>query len=172
MKVHELMWMAHDMGATPDERLQRGEWPNDPEGRMAKYTEICDRIYFSDTEMLLFSSMMQELRQVTLVFRTWRCTGRGQGQGEMISTTPDPSVLEMNGLTDFILIDMAHVGTVDGFSAHYKLLDSASLAGLQEVCQMPKRRRLTKNSERAGSEGSTSGPGGAAGAGPQQQVPM
>ena len=94
--MHELMWMAHDMGATPEERAQRGEWPEDTDGRLAKYTAICDRIYFSDTEMLLFSSMMYDKRGISLVFRTWRCTGKGQGQGELISTTPDPAVLEMN----------------------------------------------------------------------------
>ena len=167
MKVHELMWMAHDMGATPEERTQRGEWPEDSDGRLAKYTEICDRIYFSDTEMLLFSSWMYQKRGIALVFRTWRCTGARQGQGAHISTTPDPAVLEMNGVTDMIIVDMAHVGAVDGFSAHYKLLDSASLAGLQEVCQAPKRRRLTKNSERAGLEGAGQGPGAATGSAPR-----
>lgn len=169
MQVHELMWMAHDMGATPEERAHRGEWPEDTDGRLAKYTAICDRIYFSDTEMLLFSSMMYDKRGISLVFRTWRCTGKGQGQGELISTTPDPAVLEMNGITNMIMVDMAHVGTVDGFSAHYKLLDSASLAGLQEVCQPVKRRRLTKTSERAGAEGATSGPGAAVAGGPAHQ---
>ena len=87
MQVHELMWMAHDMGATPEERAHRGEWPEDTDGRLAKYTAICDRIYFSDTEMLLFSSMMYDKRGISLVFRTWRCTGKGQGQGSNTKDT-------------------------------------------------------------------------------------
>ena len=83
-----------------------------------------------------------------LVFRTWRCTGREQQKGEFITMVPDRAVLEMNGITEAIVVDLAHVGKLDGSSAHYKVLDAGSLEGLQEVKDLRrKRRRLTKHSD-------------------------
>lgn len=148
MQVQEMMWMQHDMGITAEERRMRGEWGEDPAARLAAYTDQCDKIYFSDTEMLLFSCMVHEKQGVPLVFRTWRCTGREQQKGEFITMVPDRAVLEMNGITEAIVVDLAHVGKLDGSSAHYKVLDAGSLEGLQEVKDLRrKRRRLTKHSD-------------------------
>jgi len=150
MKVHELMWMAHDMGITASERATRGEWGETPEDRLKAYSEQCDKIYFSDAEMLLFSSMMFEKRGIPIVFRTWRCTGMRERKGEFISTTPDRAWMEANGMTEAVVVDLSHTGRVDGTSAHYKVLNGGSLFELVQTKQVeppPKKRRLTKNDD-------------------------
>lgn len=148
MAIHEIMCMAHDLGITAKERADVGEWGEDPASRLEAYAAQCDRIYFSDAEMLLFSCMMYELSGLVFVFRTWRCTGREQAAGKYISTTPDPAMLERNGIKEGVIIDISHTGRVDAATAHYKLLDSGSLKGLTEVRQVTtKRRRLCKTSE-------------------------
>lgn len=133
MKVHEIMWMQHDMGITAKERDANGEWGDTADSRLAKYTEQCDRLYFSDSEMFLFACWMFEEKGLPLYFRTWRCTGTGGGSGEFVAGVPDPKMLQTNGITEAVVIDMDHNGRVDGLTAHYKLLDGGSLDGLTEV---------------------------------------
>ena len=149
MEVHELMWMQHDMGITDREREERGAWGTTPDERLAAYTAQCDKIYFSDTEMLLFSCMMYEKRGLPFLFRVYRCTGTGGGVAKKITTTPNEEALRMMGITECVVVDMDHNGRVDGFSAHYKLLDGASIEGLTEVHREPqqKRRRLVKGTD-------------------------
>ena len=150
MKVHELMWMTHDMGITAQERELRGEWGETSKERLKAYSEQCDKIYFSDAEMLLFSSMMFEMRGIAIVFRTWRCTGHKESKGEFISMTPDRGWLEANGIVEAVIVDLSHTGCVDGTSAHYKLLNGGSLFDLvqtRKVEPATKKRRLTKNDD-------------------------
>lgn len=147
MAVHELMWMQHDMGITSEEREQRGEWPEEPDARLAKYTELCDtlgtRLYFSDTEMLMFASWFYEKKGIPLCFRIWRCTGRDSANGELISHTPDLGALRANGIQAAVMIDMAHNGRLDGWAAHYKVIESGSVEHIIEVKHTrPPRRRL------------------------------
>lgn len=146
MQVHEIMWYQHDVGIPQEEREKRGEWPEDAEGRLAAYSEQCDSIYFADAEMLLFSCMMFELRGVPLLFRTFRTFGEEeQATGEHIANTPDEAVLHLNGIHEAVVVDLSHSGRVDGFTAHYRLLDfTASLDGLLEVHDMRPRKRKSR----------------------------
>ena len=148
MKVHELMWMTHDLGITAAERETRGEWGDTPESHLEAYSKQCDHIYFSDAEMLMFSSMMYEKRNIPIVFRTWRCTGPRERKGDFISMTPDRAWMEANGMNEAIVVDLSHTGSVDGTSAHYKILNGGSLFELVQTRQVEpqaKKRRLTKN---------------------------
>ena len=128
--VHELIWLAHDVGITADERAVRGAWGGTPAERLEAYSELCDNIYFSDVEMLLFSSMMYELRGVAIVFRTWRCTGVCEDVGKFICTTPDREFMDSLAVTNQIIVDVSHTGRMDGKNAHYKLLNGGSLIDL------------------------------------------
>ena len=154
MKVGEIMWMQHALGVTTREASDAVEWGDSPESHLAAYASVCDRLYFSDAEMLMFSSMIWERRQLPLVFRTFRCTGRDTATGKYISTTPDPQYMTLHNVTECIVIDMAHTGTVDAFSAHYKLLSSASLEGLTQVntASAVRRRRLVRTGESTGQD--------------------
>lgn len=147
MPVHELMWMTHDMGITAQERKARGEWGDNPTDRLKAYLEQSNRIYFSDTEMLLFSCMLYEKRQLPVLFRTWRSTGTGATSGSFISCTPSDEVFRMNGIHEAVIVDLHHSGRVDAASAHFKVIDSGSLRGLTEVRLPPKKRRLHKGSD-------------------------
>ena len=147
MPVHELMWMTHDMGITAQERRVCGEWGDNPTDRLKAYMEQSHRIYFSDTEMLLFSCMMYEKRKLPILFRTWRSTGTGASSGSFISCTPSEEVMRLNSINEAVVVDLHHSGRVDAASAHYKVLDSGGLRGLTEVRLPPKKRRLFKGSE-------------------------
>jgi len=159
MKVGEIMWMQHALGVTAREAVDAIEWGDDSEAHLAAYASVCDRLYFSDAEMLMFASMLWDRRKLPLVFRTFRCTGRDMATGKYISTTPDPQYLSLYDITECVVIDLAHTGTVDAFSAHYKLVSSASIEGLTQVHKPPqeRRRRLIRNSTstEAGSESPT-----------------
>jgi hypothetical protein len=150
MRVHEIMWLQHDMGIPQSERAKRGEWPADPAGRLAAYSEQCDSVYFGEAEMMMFSCMMFELRGVLLFFRTFRTTGEDdEASGEHVANTPDDEILRANGFKEAIVVDLSHSGRVDGFTAHYRLLDSAgSLKGLLDVHEVrPRKRRLIKTGD-------------------------
>jgi hypothetical protein len=158
LKVHEVMRFAHDFGISNEERAKRShdsEWGETAADHMKAYSRLCERVYFSDAEMLLFSSMIFERRGLPIVFRTWRCTGALEDIGEFVSCTPDPAILELNGISSAVIVDLAHVGIADSTNAHWKLLDSGSLLGLTEVrvlrpptpAPTAKRRRLIKSSE-------------------------
>ena len=94
-------------------------------------------------------AVLLKRRRLPVMFRTFRCTGVDMSNGEYISTTPDPQYMHMHGIFESVLIDMAHTGRVDGFSAHYKLVSSASLEGLTQVdrSRSDRRRRLIRNNE-------------------------
>ena len=100
MKVHEIMWMQHAIGVTAQEADGAVEWGDAPDSRLAAYTVVCDRLYFSDAEMLMFASMIWERRRLPVVFRTFRCTGVDMSKGEYISTTPDPQYMHMPHFED------------------------------------------------------------------------
>ena len=146
MEISEIMWMQHDLGIPSSEREKRGSWGNDASSRLSAYSEQCDKIYFSDTEMLMFSCMMYEKRGLPFLFRTYRCTGAQGAKATHIANTPNVEVFHMLGIKECVVVDMDHNGSVDGFSAHYKLLDGASIEGLTAVHKEPRsvRRRLTK----------------------------
>lgn len=133
MPVHEIMWMQHDMGIPEPEREARGPWGGTAEERLAAYTAQCDDIYFSDAEMLMFASWMMDKRGLHLLFRTYRCTGRGGGTADLICHTPDPQVLRANGINSAVVIDLDHSGSVDSLTAHYKIIEGGSLQGLTKV---------------------------------------
>tara|TARA_Y100000768_G_scaffold247237_1_gene187559 strand:- start:1314 stop:2021 length:708 start_codon:yes stop_codon:yes gene_type:complete len=132
MQVHELVALTHDVGTSEQERTKAGPWPEDPEGRLARFVECADTLYMSDAEMLIFSCIMFE-RDVPICFRTWRCTGAGRSSGQFISATPDPARMRECGAPDAIIVDLAHNGTCDSRFAHYKVIDSGSLRGLTDV---------------------------------------
>ena len=167
MQVHELMALTHDLGATAKEREKAGPWPEDPEGRLARYVAASDRLYMSDAEMLCFSCWMYE-RGVPVCFRTWRCTGTGGAQGQFVSATPNPEFMKAMGVTEAVIVDLDHNGTRDSRTAHFKILDSASLQGLTDVVKVarprpasdsgapnPVRRRLVSGGEAGSSSGDT-----------------
>lgn len=139
MAVHEIMWMQHDMGITEKERNERGEWGDDPASRLAAYSAQCEKMYFSDSEMMLFSCMMFEKRGIPFLFRTYRCTG--DGNAKHITNTPNVEVFASLGIKDCIVVDLDHSGSVDGSSAHYKLLEGGSLDGLIKVHRRCVKRR-------------------------------
>ena len=87
--------------------------------------------------MLMFSCMMYEKRGLPFLFRVYRCTGKEGGAAEKITTTPNEEALRMMGINECVVVDMDHNGRVDGFSAHYKLLDGACIEGLTEVHREP-----------------------------------
>lgn len=138
MPVHELMWLQHDMGVSPEERSQAEEWGSSPESRLKGYERVCDKIYFSDLEMMIFACMMWE-KNVPIMFRVWRVTGQQQDHGTLVHTLPEKDFYTANGVKKAVIIDMAHTGSVDHASAHYKLLSSASIRGLTSCG--PKRPR-------------------------------
>ena len=140
--VHELMWLQHDLGASPEERAQAEEWGESPESRFQAYSKVCDDIYFSDTEMMVFASMMLERRPlIPILFRVWRVTGHRQDVGELIQTVPSQDFYTQHAVHEAIIIDLAHVGRVDGASAHYKLLSSASIEGLTKCHPHTSKRK-------------------------------
>lgn len=132
MQVHELVTLTHDVGTPSQERQKAGPWPEDPDGRLARFLICADKFYMSDVEMLFFSCMMYE-RDIPICFRTWRCTGVGDANGKFISATPDPECMKRNGFPDAVIVDLAHNGTRDSRFAHYKVIDSGSLRGLTDV---------------------------------------
>jgi hypothetical protein len=136
--VHELLWLQHDLGASPEERVHTEEWGSTPESRLAAYSKICNKVYFSDTEMLIFASMLWE-RSIPILFRVWRVTGTRQDVGTLVHTVPDKSFYLENGVREVVVIDLAHTGDPDHANAHYKLINSASIHGLT-TCG-PKRGR-------------------------------
>ena len=139
MPVHELMWLQHHVGTPLQEREHREPWGDSPESRLVAYSKVCDKIYLSDTEMMVFASMMYE-KNLPLLFRVWRVTGPNQERGELVHTLPDKAFYTQSGLTEAIVIDIAHTGRVDEASAHYKLLSTSSLRGLTS-CHSCKRER-------------------------------
>ena len=50
MRYHELIALAHDAGISSAERAKLGPWPEDADGRMARYIQQEDRVYFCDAE--------------------------------------------------------------------------------------------------------------------------
>ena len=91
--------------------------------------------------------MMYELRGVLFFFRTFRTVGEDDAAtGAHVANTPDEQILRTNGLEEAIVVDLDHSGRVDGFTAHYRLLDFAgSLDGLLEVEEVhPRKRKLVK----------------------------
>jgi hypothetical protein len=138
MAVHELMWLQHDLGASPEERVQAEEWGCTPESRLAAYSKVCKNVYFSDSEMMIFASMLWE-RNIPILFRVWRVTGNREDVGTLVHTLPEKSFYLENGVNEAVVVDLAHSGDLDHASAHYKLLSSASMHGLT-VCG-PKRER-------------------------------
>jgi hypothetical protein len=135
MKVHEIIRLLHDFSIPESERNLRGEWGEDPASQLAKYSELCEKIYFSDAEMLMFSSMMWERRRLPVMFRVFRVevdTELPSGwKGLHQTTTPEPDTfLDVTGSDQALLIDVAHVGHQDGWGAHYKLLIHGSIDGL------------------------------------------
>lgn len=142
MKVHEIIRMLHDLGIPASERVVRGEWGDDPSAQLVKYNELCDHLYFSDAEMLLFSCMMWELRRLPVLFRVFRVeedASQASGwKGVHSTTTPEPATLRaVTGSDKALVIDVAHVGMLDGWGAHYKLLIHGSIFGLTACRSQP-----------------------------------
>lgn len=134
MCYHSIIALQHDAGITAEERLDIGEWPEDPQERLERYNQQCDILYGSPAEMLCFSCMMHEMTGVAIMCRTWRCCNRNDRiNGTMIQTAPDVSGFADFGVKDIVVIDLEHVGGLDSTSSHYKLLDSASLLNQIEV---------------------------------------
>ena len=46
MQVHEIMWLQHDLGATPREREEFGEWGGDAASRLHAYERKCLTKYY------------------------------------------------------------------------------------------------------------------------------
>ena len=138
-QVHELVWLQHDLGRSPEERVDSEEWGESADSRLVAYLRICETVYFTDLEMLVFACIVWQRRGVPMLFRIWRVTGAHQEKGELVHTLPERKFFTAQGVTEAIVIDMAHTGRTDHASAHYKLLSSASLQGL--TCCRPKRSR-------------------------------
>ena len=132
MPVHELVWMQHALGVTQEEQENMEEWGSSPDERLVQYNKICGKVYFSDVEMLIFACMMYE-RSIPVFFRGWRVTGLRQDVGTLVHTLPDKSFYTSSGIEDAVVVDLAHTGSIDQSTAHYKLLSSASIQGLT-VC--------------------------------------
>ena len=132
MPVHELVWMQHALGVTQEEQEKMEEWGSSPDERLVQYNKICGKVYFSDVEMLIFACMMYE-RSIPVFFRVWRVTGLRQDVGTLVHTLPDKSFYTSSGIEDAVVVDLAHTGSIDQSTAHYKLLSSASIQGLT-VC--------------------------------------
>lgn len=148
MQVNEIMQLQHDAGITPSERETHGGWGASVQDRLSAYTRVCERIYFSDAEMLMFASWLFETHEIPVMFRVYRCTGAHGANGQHISNTPDPELLRSMGIEEAVILEMDHNGRVDGASAHYKLLEGGSLAGLTEVKHTERRpRRLVKTAD-------------------------
>lgn len=142
--VHELIWLQHDIGASPEERAQSEEWGSSAASRLEAYSKVCDTIYFGETEMMVFATMMLEQCGVAILFRVWRVTGPRQNIGTLVQTLPNKGFYRENGIHEAIVVDLAHTGTLDGASAHYKLLSSSSIQGLTKCGPAnPKRARET-----------------------------
>ena len=139
MAVHDIITLHHDVGIPQRERDMYGYWGDDPEPRLSAYLANAERIYFSDAEMLLFSCMMHE-KGVNICFRTHRAQGRNAIH---LSTTPNVEIMKAHGIKDVFVVDLVHLGRLDGSSAHYKVLEGGSLVGLLELNLDPPRRLLT-----------------------------
>lgn len=163
MKVHEIIRLLHDYSIPEEERALRGEWGDDPAVQLVKYNDLCGRMYFSDAEMLMFSCMMWERRRLPVMFRVFRVEhdplDPAVWKGTYQTTTPEPEVFRaITKSDDALVIDVAHVGVLDGWGAHYKLLIHGSVDGLTQcLCQQQPaqkspaseptpRRRLRRNS--------------------------
>ena len=134
MCYHEIIWMQHDLGASPEERAQHGQWPQEPKERLERYRSECDQLYFSPAEMVCFSTMMWEMTRTPIMFRTWRCTNQSNKKiGTMLQVAPDPEAFASHNINSQYVIDLEHLGRLDAHSSHYKLLDSGSLVGMIEV---------------------------------------
>jgi len=147
LKVHEIVRMLHDLGIPEQERQARGEWGEDASAQMRKYSELCERVYFSDVEMLMFSCMMWERRRLPILFRVFRVQEHPQNAfawvGTYVTTTPEPEIFRrITGLEEALIVDVAHLGQTDAFHAHYKLLTESSLSGLTSC---PTQTRPTRS---------------------------
>jgi len=145
-KVHEIMAMAHDTGIPPAERDRNGHWPEDPEGRLAKYKALQKSFFLCDAEMLIFAEMMYE-RNTPVLLRVWREDATHPNLGVLIHTVPEPSALHALGVSRAVVIDLFHTGVLDSRQAHYKLLDSGSLQDLVTVSHTPRSATKRARSE-------------------------
>ena len=112
--------------------MQGGGWGDGVQQRFARYSSRCETLYFAEPEILAFASLMHE-NGTDLCFRVWRARG---GRATLIHTIPDPEAMRAAGVDAAVLVDLLHSGERDARSAHYRFLDSASLAGL---CETPVR---------------------------------
>ena len=133
MCYHELIALSHDAGISSPECKKRGPWPEDTDGKMARYISQEDDVYFCDAEMMAFAETMHE-EGIDIVFRVWRnFTPSMPHKSTLISVTPDPEMLALVDIHEAVVVDLAHVGERDGRNAHYKLCNSGSLYGLIRV---------------------------------------
>lgn len=133
MKTHEIIRMQHDFGIPEHERKKRGEWGESPSQQLEAYRAQADSIYFSDAEMIMFASWLLEERGLPVMFRTYRCKDETSTDAELITCTPDPIIFDEKGITEAVVVELDFCGTADAFSAHYKIIEGASLQGLTTV---------------------------------------
>lgn len=125
MEVHEIVHLQHALGVTLAEMQKSVDWGDTPEERLEAYKACCDSLYFSDSEMMLFSSWLWEKRGVAFMFRVYRGVST-----KHITDTPSPEMLRNMGVTHAVVVELDHSGDVDGRSAHYQLIQGASLSRL------------------------------------------
>ena len=157
--LHQLFFLAHDIALPEEERKKNGVWPEDPDGRLEKYFQ--NRVYMCEVEQLAFVCMMHQ-RGVNFLLRNWRATDpENPHVGTRLNCVPDPEEYRVLGIHEFIVVDFELVGPLDSRSAHYKLLNSASLEGLarakkdppgsssssEETVPTRKRRRIVEDLE-------------------------
>lgn len=137
MLVHEIITTEHDLFEERREDDLVG-WGTTPEEQLEAYSRRCKALYFSDVEMMLFSSMMFE-KGIHIMFRTWR-SDPSTNRRNLVVVTPEREYFQMHGITETYVIDLEHSGIVDGASAHYKLLEGGSLRGLLETDKEERKR--------------------------------
>jgi hypothetical protein len=120
--VHEIVHLQHALGVTLDEMRRSKAWGDTAEERLVAYEACCDSIYFSDAEMMLFSSWFLEKRGIAFMFRVYR-----GGSTDHIVDTPSPEILSSLGITHAVVVELDHTGDIDGQSAHYRLIEGGSL---------------------------------------------
>lgn len=125
MTVHEIVHMQHAVGIPPSEATEAPNWGSTPEEHLAAYEAQCERIYFSDAEMMLFSSWLWEKRGIACLFRVYR----GDTPVHVVDI-PAPTLLVEMGCTRAVVVELDHTGAVDSRSAHYRLIAGASLSGI------------------------------------------
>jgi hypothetical protein len=112
---HELVYFAHNVAITEEEREIYGDWGESASSRMEGWMKERDSLFFTTSEFLAFCEIMRQIN-IPIVFRLWK-----QKRGKLVKVDHIPT-----NVVEGLVFDMKHTGKSDSSNAHWQLLKSGS----------------------------------------------